>query len=71
MIQQLKADDFVVRANAAAALAELKAGDAAPALVEALKASLGDSTYVARAAILTALNQLDQTAAWPLHRSET
>jgi cyclophilin family peptidyl-prolyl cis-trans isomerase/HEAT repeat protein len=64
--EKLKADDFVVRANAAAALAELKSADAAPSLLEAYKASLGDSTYVARAAILTALNQLNQTAAWPL-----
>jgi len=66
VIEQLKADDFVVRANAASALAEAKSADAVAPLVEAYKASLGDSTYVARAAILTALNQLNQSAAWPL-----
>jgi cyclophilin family peptidyl-prolyl cis-trans isomerase/HEAT repeat protein len=66
LIQQLKADDFVVRANAAAALADTKAADAVPALNDAYRESLGDSTYVARAAILTALNQLSPAVARPL-----
>jgi len=66
LIEQLKTEDFVVRAHAAAALAELKSADAVAPLAEAYKQSLGDSTYVARVAILTALNQLNQTAAWPL-----
>jgi cyclophilin family peptidyl-prolyl cis-trans isomerase/HEAT repeat protein len=66
LMEQLKADDFVVRAHAAAALAEMKSADAVAPLTEAYKQSLGDSTYIARAAILAALNQLNQTAAWPL-----
>ena len=66
LIQELTADDFVVRANAAAALADIKAADAVPALNEAYRASLGDSTYVARAAILTALGQLSPAVAEPL-----
>jgi cyclophilin family peptidyl-prolyl cis-trans isomerase/HEAT repeat protein len=66
IIQQLKADDFVVRANAASMLAETKSPDAVPPLVEAYKAAQGDSTYVARAAILTALNQLSPAVARPL-----
>ena len=39
LVQQLKADDFVIRANAAAALAELKATAAVPALVDAYRES--------------------------------
>ena len=66
IVQHLKADDFTVRAAAARALGELKAAGAAPALVEAYKAAAGDSTYVARGAILTALNQIDPAAARPL-----
>ena len=37
----------------------MKATGAVPALVDAYQATAGDSTYVARAAILTALNTLD------------
>jgi cyclophilin family peptidyl-prolyl cis-trans isomerase len=37
-----------------------------PALNEAYKATVGDSTYVARAAILAALNAIDPMAARPL-----
>ena len=66
LVQHLKADDFVIRANAAAALAELKATTAVPALVDAYRESLADTTYVARAAILVALNQLSPAAARPL-----
>jgi cyclophilin family peptidyl-prolyl cis-trans isomerase/HEAT repeat protein len=54
---RLKADDFVVRAAAARALAELKAMDAVPALTDVYR-SPGDSTYVARAAALEAVAQL-------------
>ena len=63
---ELKADDFVVRENAASGLAELKAATAAPGLVDAYRATAGDSTYVARAAMLTALNTLDPATARPL-----
>jgi cyclophilin family peptidyl-prolyl cis-trans isomerase/HEAT repeat protein len=66
LIDQLKADDFVVRATAANSLASLKAMGAVPALVEAYGATAGDSTYVARAAILTAVNTIDPAAARPL-----
>jgi cyclophilin family peptidyl-prolyl cis-trans isomerase/HEAT repeat protein len=63
---RLRADDFVVRASAASALAEVKAVGAVPRLVEAYRAARADETYVARAAVLTALNLLDPAAARPL-----
>jgi cyclophilin family peptidyl-prolyl cis-trans isomerase/HEAT repeat protein len=66
LIQHLKADDFAVRAAAANGLAELKATAAAPALVEAYRAAAGDTTYVARAAVLAALHRIDPGAAQPL-----
>jgi cyclophilin family peptidyl-prolyl cis-trans isomerase len=66
LIEHLKADDFVVRAAAANGLLELKATGAGRALSDAYQATAGDSTYVARAAILTALNTLDPAAARPL-----
>ena len=66
LLERLKADDFAVRAAAARGLAELKLTAASPALVQAYRASLGDSTYVARGAILEALAQLDAAAARPL-----
>jgi cyclophilin family peptidyl-prolyl cis-trans isomerase len=49
-----------------AALAELKSTGAVPALTEAYRQANGDSTYVARAAILAALNTLSPAAARPL-----
>ena len=66
LIERLKADDFAVRAAAARGLGELKVVASVPALVEAHRAALGDSTYVARAAILAALAQVDPTVARPL-----
>jgi cyclophilin family peptidyl-prolyl cis-trans isomerase/HEAT repeat protein len=67
LLERLKSDDFVVRATAANALAELKVAGAAPALIEAYKASVGgDVTYVARAAALGALAKVDPAAARPL-----
>jgi cyclophilin family peptidyl-prolyl cis-trans isomerase/HEAT repeat protein len=66
LINQLKADDFVVRTTAANSLASLKATGAVAALVDAYRATAGDSTYVARAAILTAVNAIDPAAARPL-----
>ena len=63
LMDELKADDFVVRAGAANGLASLKAKSAIPALVEAYQAAAGDSTYVARAAMLTAVNTIDPAAA--------
>ena len=66
LVERLKADDFVVRAAAANGLLELKATGAVRALFDAYQATTGDSTYVARAALLTALNGLDPATARPL-----
>ena len=66
LIARLKADDFVVRSAAANGLAELKAAAAVPALIEAYRATTGDSTYSARAAMLVALNRIDPASARPL-----
>src|SRR5437867_2470637 len=66
LTDHLKADDFVVRATAANGLLELKTTGAARALYDAYQATAGDSTYVARAAILTALNTLDPATARPM-----
>ena len=66
LTDRLKAADFVVRETAAAGLAEMKVTGAVPALVEAYRATDGDSTYVARAAILAALNTLDPATARPM-----
>ena len=66
LTEQLKSDDFAVRAAAARGLGELKVVDAVPALVEAHRAALSDSTYVARAAILAALAQVGPAVARPL-----
>ena len=66
LLERLKADDFAVRAAAARGLSELKVTSAAPALVQAYRNTLGDTTYVARGAILEALAQLDPPAARPL-----
>jgi cyclophilin family peptidyl-prolyl cis-trans isomerase/HEAT repeat protein len=63
LIDHLKADDFAVRETAAAALGELKLASAAPALVDAYRAAASDRTYVAKAAILSALNVLDPATA--------
>jgi cyclophilin family peptidyl-prolyl cis-trans isomerase len=57
MIDRLKADDPAVRAAAANAIRELKPPDAVPALASAYEFGLRDSTYIARAAAVTALAQ--------------
>jgi cyclophilin family peptidyl-prolyl cis-trans isomerase/HEAT repeat protein len=59
LIEKLKADDFGVRAAAATALGTLKTSAAVPALVDAYKNALGDSTYTARGAALAALNTIE------------
>ena len=66
LLERLKADDFVVRTAAANGLAELKVASAVPALIEAYRAADGDSTYTARAAVLSALNQINPAAARPV-----
>ena len=63
MTARLAADDAVVRAAAARGLAALKATAAVPALLDALKRSQDDGTYVARAATLEELVTLNPTAA--------
>jgi cyclophilin family peptidyl-prolyl cis-trans isomerase len=63
MTARLTADDPVVRAAAARGLATLKAANATPVLLEALKRSQGDGLYVARAATLEALTTLNPSAA--------
>jgi cyclophilin family peptidyl-prolyl cis-trans isomerase/HEAT repeat protein len=65
MTSRLTVDDPVVRAAAARGLATLKAANAAPVLLEALKRSQGDGLYVARAATLEALAALDPNTARP------
>jgi cyclophilin family peptidyl-prolyl cis-trans isomerase/HEAT repeat protein len=59
LLAQLRGDDFAVRAAAASALATIKAVSAVPALLEAYKEAAADLAYVARAAILTAVNALE------------
>jgi cyclophilin family peptidyl-prolyl cis-trans isomerase/HEAT repeat protein len=63
---KLSAPDFAVRAAAAKALADLKAVSSVPALSSAYRAAAADNTYVARAAILSAIHSLDPAAARPL-----
>ena len=59
LIDKLRSDDFAARAAAANALGTLKSTAAVPALVEAYKRALGDATYTARAAALTALTAIE------------
>ena len=66
LIERLGLDDFAARASAARGLAQLGAIASVSSLVEAYEAALGDATYVARAAILSALAELDPMAARPL-----
>jgi len=66
LLERLRSDDFVVRTTAANALADLKVAGAIEPLIEAYRGADGDSTYVARAAALSALARLDPAAARPL-----
>lgn len=66
ILARLKADDQVVRAAAARAVATLKAPGAVAALTEALALAQRDGLYVARAAALDALVAVDPAAARPL-----
>jgi HEAT repeat protein/cyclophilin family peptidyl-prolyl cis-trans isomerase len=66
MIAQLKSGDPVVRAAAARALAAVKPAGGDAAIVEAYARSQDDSTYVARAAMLDALNAYGRDAALPV-----
>jgi len=66
LVERLGVDDFGARASAAAGLAQLGAVASVPSLIEAYQAALGDATYVARAAILSAIAELDPISAQPL-----
>lgn len=60
---RLEVDDVVVRQTAASGLATLKSAAAVPALVRAYERADKDPTYVARAAILSAVVELDRQQA--------
>jgi cyclophilin family peptidyl-prolyl cis-trans isomerase/HEAT repeat protein len=66
LLAVLDADDAVVRQTAIEGLVRLKSGKAAPALVQAYERADKDPTYLARAAILSALVNLDRERARPL-----
>ena len=66
MIEHLKSGDAVIRAAAATAIADLKPPAGPSALTDAYQRSLGETTYVARAAVLTALKAYGAEAALPL-----
>jgi HEAT repeat protein/cyclophilin family peptidyl-prolyl cis-trans isomerase len=66
LVERLTSDDAVVRQAAANGLVRLKARGAVPALVKAYDIADKDPTYVARAAILSAVVELDPQAARPL-----
>jgi cyclophilin family peptidyl-prolyl cis-trans isomerase len=66
---RLQASDFMTRAAAAQALADLKAVDAVPTLWSAYQAAAAEPTYVARGALLAAIHRLDPQAARPLLES--
>ena len=66
LLERLGSDDFGARGAAARGLAALGAIASVPALVQAYSVAQDDTTYVARAAILSALAELDPTAARPL-----
>jgi cyclophilin family peptidyl-prolyl cis-trans isomerase len=66
LLQRLRADDFIIRATAAGALAQMRVAAAVPALVDAYRSAVGDTASDARAAILDALNTLAPMEARPL-----
>jgi cyclophilin family peptidyl-prolyl cis-trans isomerase len=65
-MDHLRSNDPVVRVAAANAVAELKPAAGPAALSDAYQRSLGDTTYVARAAVLSALKAYGKDAATPL-----
>jgi HEAT repeat protein/cyclophilin family peptidyl-prolyl cis-trans isomerase len=67
-LERLKADDFAVRAAAAAAVGELLPRDGATALAEAYRFGQRDGTYTARAAALAAVTKYGAAAAVPVLR---
>ena len=69
LLERLKADDAVVRTAAANGLADLKPAEAAAALAEAYNFGQRDTTYIARAAALTALAKYGAAVAMPTLRT--
>ena len=69
LLEQLKADDFVVRTAAADGLGELKPANGAAALEAAYRFGQRDAQYGARAAALAALAQYGTVVATPVLRS--
>jgi cyclophilin family peptidyl-prolyl cis-trans isomerase len=65
-VERLGAKDFVMRAAAASALADLKAAGSVPAIVAAYRGAAMDKEYGARAAMLAAIAQLDRQTVRPL-----
>jgi len=65
-IDHLRSNDPVVRVAAANAVAELKPAAGPAALTDAYQRSLADPTYVARAAVLSALKAYGTDTATPL-----
>jgi cyclophilin family peptidyl-prolyl cis-trans isomerase/HEAT repeat protein len=65
LTERLKADDPVVRTAAANGLGELRPADAPAALVEAFRFGQRDTTYIARAAALSALSKYGAAIALP------
>jgi HEAT repeat protein/cyclophilin family peptidyl-prolyl cis-trans isomerase len=66
LLDRLKADDYAVRAAAAAGLGRLKLGGTAEALVEAYRFGLRDESYAARVAALTSLTAFGASVATPV-----
>jgi cyclophilin family peptidyl-prolyl cis-trans isomerase/HEAT repeat protein len=66
LVGRLRSEDPVVRMAAANGLARVKAADQVAALTTAFDTAAQDGTYVARAAILSAVATLDPAAATPL-----
>lgn len=66
LIEQLKASDVVVRKAAAEAIGTVKPTAGPAALMDAYQRSLGDPTYLARAAVLGALRAYGAETATPL-----
>jgi cyclophilin family peptidyl-prolyl cis-trans isomerase/HEAT repeat protein len=69
LLEQLKADDPVVRVAAAAGVGELKPADGAAALADAYRFGQRDAMYAARAAALAAIAKYGAAAAVPVLRS--
>ncbi|MGE0451017.1 MAG: HEAT repeat domain-containing protein [Vicinamibacterales bacterium] len=66
LAEQMKANDPVVRAAAARAIGDLRLPSGPALLPDAYQRSLGDATYVARAAVLAALRVFGADVATPL-----